>query len=130
MADYFCRLSTVLHVGAANVPRALEIYQALARELEERSDDIGFGASQDAENDGALWLLSTENARPDDVIAFVLSCAEQLKLEGRWGFCWARSCSRPFVNAFSGGACLLDLSARQVLQQIECDHFLRAALDA
>ena len=52
---------------------------------------------------------------PQQVILFVQRCAEAFGLTGRWGFQWANACSRPRVNAFGGGAHVLDLETRETI---------------
>jgi len=59
----------------------------------------------------------------------MLRCAEPLDLQGRWGFVWALTCSRPRLDGFGGGAQLLDLGARTSLAWIDCEHWLTARLD-
>ena len=132
MADYYTQFSCILDVGAAeNVARAASIRQQLASTLEEDEDaDIGFDVEPDpTSGPGALWISSDGYGEPEHVIAFVLRCAEEFDLRGRWGFRWALTCSRPRLDGFGGGAQLLDLGARQSLAWVDCEHWVLAQLD-
>ena len=62
------------------------------------------------------------------MISFVLRCAAAFNLQGRWGFTWADTCSRPSTDDFSGGAHVIDLTARNSLGWIDCSHWLRLEL--
>ncbi len=58
------------------------------------------------------------------MIEFVLRCAEVLGLAGLWGFSWSHACSRPRVDAFGGGAHVLDLGTRRSIADIDCSAFV------
>jgi hypothetical protein len=58
------------------------------------------------------------------VIVFVERCAEVFGLKGRWGFQWANTCSQPRINAFSGGAHVLDLATRKPVVWIHTNLWL------
>ena len=53
-------------------------------------------------------------ARPNrlrkDSAKFVVKLAQQFNLEGKWGFEWAASCSKPWLDHFGGGAVTIDLA--------------------
>jgi hypothetical protein len=51
-----------------------------------------------------------------------------LNLNGLWGFTWGLSCSKPRLEAFGGGAQLLDLSRRESIDYIDCTHWLGSRL--
>lgn len=132
MADYFTHFSCILDVGSSeNVERALEIRDQHAARLDEDGGvELGFDLKPDPEHgSGALWIASEGYGEPEHVIAFALACAEAFDLTGRWGFAWSLSCSKPRLDGFGGGAQLLDLSARQSLAWIDCDHWLASGLD-
>ncbi len=125
MADYFTHFSCQLEVGAGNVEPALALYAQMARDLE--ADDglpIGFAAVASSGSPSALWLSDEDHGEPEYVMAFVLRCAEVFDLKGRWGFCWALTCSRPRLDGFGGGAQLLDLGARKSLAWVDCSQWL------
>ena len=132
MADYLTRFSCRLEVGAQNIAPALEIYQEIASGLE--ADDglaIGFEAEPSSTDPQALWLHDNDGyGEPEHVIAFALRCAQAFDLDGRWGFCWALTCSRARLDGFGGGAQVLDLGARKSLDWVDCSHWLELALKA
>lgn len=115
MADYFTNFSCLLDVGTAdNARRALELYRSFCDQLDkEEAATVGFALSIQPDDGGTtLWIRDEETGDPEHVIAFVLQCAETLQLKGRWGFEWANTCSKPRLNAFGGGAQIIDLEAR------------------
>jgi hypothetical protein len=133
MADYFTHFSCLLDVGAAdNAPAALAIHAQMAIDLEADDDiAIGFVAAVSSNEPSSLWLADDAGyGEPEHVIAFALRCAEAFDLKGRWGFCWALTCSRPRLDAFGGGAQVLDLGARKSLAWTDCSHWLALQLQA
>lgn len=129
MADYFTQFSCVLAVGSAeNVARAIDIHQSMDVAYANFEDsEIGFQI--DSEGSTSLWIHDLDGfGGQEHVIKFVLLCAAEFDLHGRWGFTWALTCSRPRTDGFGGGAQLLDLSARKSLDWIDCDHWLAAKL--
>lgn len=131
MADYFTQFSCLFDVSAAvNIERALEIRAELAAALEaEEGIDIGFEAEPDPESgETQLWISSDCYGEPEHVIRFVLACAEAFDLQGRWGFTWSLTCSRPRLDGFGGGAQLIDLSSRRSIGWVDCADWLDAGL--
>ena len=130
MADYFTHFTCLLEVGAEHVEAALALHRQMAAELE--ADDglaIGFAAEPAPDHPSTLWLHGDGGfGEPEYVIAFALRCAEAFDLKGRWGFCWALTCSRPRPDGFGGGAQVLDLGARKSLDWTDCSHWLAGQL--
>ncbi|NKK70053.1 hypothetical protein GFM13_06535 [Rhizobium leguminosarum bv. viciae] len=120
MADYFTHFSCLLDVGTPdNAARALDIYTALMAENAEDPPSDAFLVSVEAEYGGAhLWMRDDATGDPQRVIDFVRRCAAAFGLTGRWGFQWAATSSRPRVNAFSGGAHVLDLANGETIAWI------------
>lgn len=127
MADYFTQFSCFLDVGTAeNAARAVVVQNELAAELDHDGDAaLGFEMDVDhATGPGVLWIRSGEYGEPEHVIQFVLRLAEALGLNGVWGFTWSHSCSKPRVDAFGGGAHVLDLGKRTTIADIDCSNFV------
>ena len=127
MADYFCQFSCLFDVGsAANAACAAGIREALAAELErEDGSRPGFEISAEpASGPGALWIHSDESGEPEHVVRFVLRCAAAFDLHGVWGFAWSLGCAKPRVDAFGGGAQVIDLGARVTLGGIDCGNWV------
>lgn len=121
MADYFTHFACLLDVGTpGNAARALDIYNDLcATGASEEPPSEGFELSIDPTHGGTkLWMRDNRTGDPQRVIDFALRCAEAFALTGRWGFQWANTCSRPRVNAFGGGAHVLDLGRRDTVAWI------------
>jgi hypothetical protein len=63
------------------------------------------------------------------VVAFVLRLAEDLDLQGLWGFDFAHTASRPILGSFGGGATVVDLGARKVIGWVGTQTWLDKALN-
>ena len=132
MADYFTHFSCLFDVGTAqNAARALDLYNALSEAgASEEPPSEGFLVSIQPEHGGSqLWLRDDVSGDPERLIQFVKLCAAEFGLKGRWGFQYANTCSRPRLNAFGGGAHVLDLGTDETLGWIDTDGWLAAAVD-
>jgi hypothetical protein len=134
MADYFTQFSRVLDVGSPDkATAALDLLHRLHRE-EEDSDDpeySGFSLSlQDGPGSSVLWFHDEDGqGDAEGVIRFVLRLAADLDLTGLWGFEVAYTCSRPRLDAFGGGAHVIDLGARKSIGWTSTHEWLTAALN-
>ena len=133
MADYFTYFSYLIDVGSPDkAARALALFQELCA-ADQDADDLevaGFTlARQDAPEDSTLWIHDDEHGDVEAVIRFVLRLAEELDLTGLWGFQYALTCSRPRLDAFGGGAHVLDLGARKLIGATSTQDWLSAALN-
>lgn len=134
MADYFTQFSCVLDVGTPDkAVTALDIFLRL-READEASDDpefSGFALSlPDGPGRSVLWFHDDDGQGDvEGVIRFVLRLAEDLDLTGLWGFDYAHTCSRPRLEAFGGGAHVIDLGARKSVGWLSTHEWLTAALN-
>ena len=133
MADYFTNFSCVLDVGTPEKAiAALDLFLRL-REEDEASDDpefSGFALSlQDGPGGSILWFHDDGQGDVEGVIRFVLRLAEELDLIGLWGFQYALTCSRPRLDAFGGGAHVIDLGARKSIGWTSSQEWLAAALN-
>jgi hypothetical protein len=134
MADYFTHLSCILDVGSPDkATAALDLLHRLHLE-EEDSDDpefSGFALSlQDGPGSSVLWFHDDDGqGDAEGVIRFVLRLAADLDLTGLWGFEFAYTCSRPRLDAFGGGAHVIDLGARKSIGWISTHEWLTAALN-
>jgi hypothetical protein len=79
---------------------------------------------------GVLWIYSDDCGEPDHVIRFVLLCAEAFDLQGVWAFRWALTCSRPRLDAFGGGAHVIDLGKRATVADLDCAAWVSRHVDA
>lgn len=133
MADYFTQFSCTLDVGTPEkAAAALDLFLRL-REEDEASDDpevSGFALSlPDGPGSSVLWFHDDGQGDVEGVIRFVLRLAEELDLTGLWGFDYASTCSRPRLEAFGGGAHIIDLGARKSVGWISTHEWLTAALN-
>ena len=121
----------MLNVGTPdNATRALDLYQAFIEEA--AREDVppdGFLLSIKPEHRGTtLWMRDDVIGDPQQVILFVQRRAEAFGLAGRWGFQWANTCSQPRVNAFGGGAHVLDLETRETIAWTDTNGWLARTL--
>ena len=132
MADYFTHFSCLLDVGSAEkAARAVDFFVEL-RELDDQAEEPqfhGFDLSrQDGPDSSILWIRDDESGDVESVIAFVLRLAEAIDLTGLWGFEHSNTCSRPRLDAFGGGAHVIDLGARKCVGWVNTQTWLAAAL--
>ena len=133
MADYFIHFSCLLDVGSPDkAARALALFQSL-RAADQDADEqevAGFDlVRQDAPEGSALWIHDDNCGDVEAFIRFVLHLAEELNLTGLWGFQYALTCSRPRLEAFGGGAHVIDLAARKSIGWTSTQEWLAAALN-
>ena len=133
MADYFTHFSCLIDVGSADkAARALALFQSV-RAADQDADDPAFAgfevSRQDAPEGSTLWIHDDEHGDVEPVIRFVLRLAEELDLTGLWGFQYALTCSRPRLDAFGGGAHVIDLGARKSARWTSSQEWLAAALN-
>ena len=133
MADHFTHFSCLIDVGCPEkAVRAIDFFVTLRDEddLSDAPQVHGFDLShQDGPGSGVLWIRDDESGDVEAVIAFVLRLAEKLDLSGLWGFEHSNTCSRPCLDAFGGGAHLIDLGARKVIGWVNTQTWLAAALN-
>lgn len=132
MADYFTHFSCLLDVGTPqNAARGLDLYNKLSEDgAAEDPPSDGFLLSIQPEHGGTrLWIRDDVTGDPQRVIDFVLLCAKTFGLTGRWGFQYANTCSRPRIDAFCGGAHVLDLGTRETIAWTYTDGWLAEVLD-
>lgn len=133
MADYFTHFSCVLDAGTPEkAVQALELHTRLCAEEDASGDPTYFGfalALQDGPGTSVLWFHDDGQGDVEAVIAFVLHLAAEIDLTGLWGFDYAHTCSRPRLEAFGGGAHVIDLGARRSIGWISTHEWLTAALN-
>jgi hypothetical protein len=77
------------------------------------------------ESDGVwLWIHDDIDGDTNHVTAYVQHLAEELELTGLWGFKWVRTCSRPRIDGFGGGACVIDLASGEITASITTGEWL------
>jgi hypothetical protein len=133
MADYFTHFSCLLDVGTPDkATRALALLQE-HRAADQDADDkevAGFGLMRrDPPQGSTLRIHDDEHGDVEALIRFVLRLAEEFDLTGLWGFQYALTCSRPRLDAFGGGAHVIDLSARKSIGWTSSQEWLAAALN-
>jgi len=132
MADYFTRFSCLLDVGTSeNALAAHRMFVQSRLEDADRDEPLcsGFELSlQEGDAAHVLWIHDDVSGDVEQVIGFVLRLAEAFDLKGLWGFTYALTCSRPRLDAFGGGAHVIDLGARKSIGWTSTQEWLAAAL--
>ena len=133
MADYFTHFSCLIDVGSPEkAARALALFHDL-RAADQDADDpevSGFTlVHQDASEGSALWIHDDEHGDVEAVIRFVLRLTEDLDLTGLWEFQYGLTCSRPRLDAFGGGAHVIDLGVQKSVGWTSSQEWLAAALN-
>ncbi len=127
MADYFTHFSCLLDVGTPeNAARALDLYNLLSEAgASEEPPSEGFLLSIQPEHGSTqLWMRDDVTGDPERLIRFVKHCAAEFGLTGRWGFQYANTCSKPWLDGFGGGAHVLDLATGKTVDWIYTDGWL------
>ena len=133
MTNYLTRFSCLLDVCTPdNAARALELYNQLsAAGASEEPPSDGFLLSIQPEHGGTrLWMRDNGTGDPERLIQFVRICAATFSLTGRWGFQFAHTSDRPRVDAFGGGAHVLDLATGATVAWTHTSGWLADVLDA
>ncbi|WP_140846752.1 hypothetical protein [Paracoccus sp. FO-3] len=133
MADYYTSFSCLLDTGTPEkASHALDLFARLRVE-DEATDEwqaSGFAVElQDWPTKSMLWIHDDDHGDVENLVAFVLRCAEELDLSGLWGFTYADICCRPRIDGFGGGAHVVDLGARKSIGWISASEWLSAALN-
>ncbi len=130
MADYFTHFSCLFDVGTPeNAAQALAL---AATPVEGDEDDAapsdGFAVSIDEPGSSRLWNRDDGSGDPERVIGFARRCGAAFGPSGRWGFQYANTCSRPRLDAFGGGAHVLDLATGETVDWTSTDGWLATVL--
>jgi len=131
MADYYTHFSCTLELPEpGHVARALAHLETFDAELREREDrSIGFAVSAlPADTPTRLWFHDDASGDVEDLTAFVAELGPLLGLTGSWGFEWAHTCSKHRLDAFGGGACLVDLAKGEVIGSVASNEWLSRVL--
>jgi hypothetical protein len=121
MADYYTQFSLLVHLPA----RAFEFYQQVKDLRGKNLSDAelpehlrGLLTADDLENwwfdcqvqdANSLWIYADKNGSVEGVAAFLQHLVRKFGLPPL-GFTWASTCSKPRIDAFSGGACWITAS--------------------
>ena len=132
MADYYTHFSRLLDLGTeAKADQALDLFLRLSDDEDAEGELLyhGFDLSRvDGGTGGLLWIRDDDSGDIESLIAFVLRLAEELDLSGLWGFDYANTCSRPRIDAFGGGAHVIDLGRRKSIGWTSTQEWLAIAL--
>mgnify|MGYP007022325957 CR=1 FL=1 len=133
MADHFTHFSCLIDVGdPERAAQGYEAFIAFRNRAFEASESLSCGFDLSILDDATgsrLWIRDSDTGDVEAVIKFVLHLADLLDLSGLWGFEYALTCSRPRLEAFGGGANVIDLGARKSIGWTSTQDWLAAALN-
>jgi len=131
MPNHYTKFSTLLPLCSAKAGiLALELLEAMRAEGADgafESDSVGFEAEANeppASELQHLWIHHDERGSIEDVLTFVYACCQKkLTLPVRWSLIWAGDCSKPCLDAYCGGAIVLDLATGKEIASISLAHW-------
>ena len=128
MADYFTQFSAMLTTESHE--KALQVHALFNQFVEERlNEDESVGFTVEVQNND-LYISDTDaNGSPDDVISFFENFAPKLALTGYFGFEWANTCSKPRLDAFGGGACVINLATGECVEVVSTNNWLATKMN-
>jgi hypothetical protein len=106
MANNYCESSSKLVLSEDKIEKAREIVLRVEAEFEENPNEGYFGASVFVEDDG-VWICHDESVNPDHVETLVGRLLEELEIDEPFVFSWSYTCSKPRLDEFGGGACVV-----------------------
>jgi hypothetical protein len=118
MANNYCQSSSSLQIPLEKRQQAMQIIARVQAELEAGDEGcVGFDADW-IEGDAALWIRDDgENIDVDHVAILVQALLDELQIDAPFIFSWAYTCSKPRIDEFGGGACVV----RRGKDPIWCD---------
>lgn len=112
----YTQSSSMLELPKDKLEQAALIVEQVKEELENGEDEfVGFEVSFEEKG---LWIHDNgESFSPGHVEALVQVLLDDLQIDTPFVFSWANTCSKPRVDEFGGGACLV----RRGKDPIWCD---------
>jgi hypothetical protein len=116
MANNYTQSSSMLEIPKDKLEQAILIVKRVKQELENSEEGyVGFEAFFEC---ASLWIRDDgKNFAADHVTLLVQSLLDDLQIDAPFVFSWANTCSKPRVDEFNGGACLV----RRGKDPIWCD---------
>lgn len=125
MSNYHTHFSCALNLGGADCVRtANQIFAEMEKEYLETFGDIGFQLSNQPGGVEIALIQDGVGGDPDHVIEFVRRCCKAISLCGLWGFQWAYTCDRHSLNAFGGGAHLINMATGETAGYVDTNEWL------
>ena len=128
MANNYTMFSCVLDVKTVeNVSRAIEIHNELKRD----ENDGWLHSTYEVEsykNDTEIGIYAESSGNMEALSFFVCKCAAEFDLQGMWDTTYANTCSKMRTDGFDGGAILIDLTERCLVDTINSRVWLEDKL--
>jgi len=108
MANNFTETSSWLSVEQKDVERAREIVARVISEIEEE-DEGGctiIAEVEDKRGYSGVWFHS-ESFYFDHMADIAQALLDELEIDRPFAFSWSYTCSKPRIDGFGGGACVL-----------------------
>ena len=106
MANNYCESSSKLALPVEKLEKAKAIVARVTEEFEANPDEGYFGAEVQVEGAG-VWFCHDESANPDHIETMAKTLLDELELDEPFVFSWSYTCSKPRLNEFGGGACVV-----------------------
>ncbi len=111
MANNYCETSSWLDIPLAQIEKAEEIADRVAKELEEDDEGSGCcGILYEFRNDASgcgIWFYTDESADIGHLEYIAQTLVDELKIDKPFCFSWSYACSKPRLDEFGGGACVV-----------------------
>jgi len=105
MANNYCAMSSLLVVPAGLRDKAAALLVDAIKRAEERFEGP-CGIEVELTEDG-VWLHSDESADTEHAAVIAEALVDGLEIDEPFIMSWAYTCSRPIVDQFGGGACVV-----------------------
>jgi hypothetical protein len=133
MADYYTKFSFIVVLDTPEQQRyALDLVERFKNLTTQENPEPGdlpeelleyeeYGLNCTVEPDGTtnLWIVAEEGCDTGSTCALVHHLLKHFNLEGYVAFDWANDCSKPRLDAFSGGAAYI--TAQEVITHHTAD---------
>ena len=109
MADYYTQFSVEvpLPVNDTVGQFARDWFKNEEEQYEEFDDANPFYGFNYSIDDGGVWIWSDESGDVNSTINVIQKYLKDHSIDGGIYFSWANTCSKPRVDSFSGGECVI-----------------------
>ena len=106
MANNYCESSSFLPLTPEEVGKAEKIISRIISKFEEDDNEGYFGADVKLQPDG-VWFCHDESINPEHVAVLASALINELGIDEPFVFSWSYACSKPRIDEFGGGACVI-----------------------
>lgn len=115
MANNYALFSAALPLRNADEANyVVELLENGIPELKEEAEDWGWPTFEWSLEQDRLWMYSEESFNADFVASVVAELFKKFPREEGFAFTWALTCSKPRLDEFDGGACVVSGDGERV----------------